>query len=152
MRNLENPLSELYAYVADAKKINETVSSVNIGWHIEHALLVIIKIIESVIKSDPDKYKWKFNVSRTIVFTLNKIPRGRGIAPDIVKPKQKEPVDFDALFAKTRMSIAELQKADPKQYFLHPVFGNLHKENTFIMLDIHTRHHIHIIKDIISSE
>ncbi|MFN5814184.1 MAG: hypothetical protein ACK46B_08700, partial [Bacteroidota bacterium] len=82
MRNLETPLSELYAYVADAENINETVSSVNIGWHIEHTLLVIIKIIESVIKSDPGKYKWKFNISRTIVFMLNKIPRGKGIAPD----------------------------------------------------------------------
>ena len=152
MRNLETPLSELYAYVADAENINETVSSVNIGWHIEHTLLVIIKIIESVIKSDPGKYKWKFNISRTIVFTLNKIPRGKGIAPDIVKPKQKEPVDYDSLFAKTKMSIEELQKADPNQYFLHPVFGNLHKKNTFIMLDIHTRHHIHIINDILSSK
>jgi hypothetical protein len=151
MRNLEKPLSELYAFIADAEKMNPAVSSVNVGWHIEHSLLVIIKIIETVCKSNPAQYKWKFSFVRTIVFFQNKFPRGKGNAPDIVKPIQIEETDFDALFAKARQSIEALKNVHPNQFFLHPIFGNLNKNNTFIMLDIHTHHHIHIIRDIIRS-
>lgn len=149
MRNLEIPLSELYKYIDNAEKMHKNISSVNVGWHIEHSLLVIQKISESVMKSDPNKYTWKWNASRCLVFTLNKFPRGKGKAPDIVKPTQTEKTDFDASFSKTRGIIDELKKTSANQYFLHPVFGNLNKKNTFIMLDIHTWHHINIIKDIL---
>jgi hypothetical protein len=150
MRNLEIPLSELYSYINDAEKRSEDISSVNVGWHIEHSLLVIQKISESVIKSDQNKYKWKFSLPRLLVFPLNKFPRGKGKAPDIVIPTQKEKTDFDLLFSKTRSIIEELKKTKPNQYFIHPIFGMLNKKHTFIMLDIHTKHHIHIIKDILS--
>lgn len=151
MRNLEYPLSELYTYIPHSDKINKSISEVDVGWHIEHSLLVIIKIIETVCKSDPAQYKWKFNFIRTIVFFQNKFPRGKGKAPDSVIPKQIEKTDFETLFAATREAIERLKKAERNQFFLHPVFGNLSKKNTFIMLDIHTRHHTQIIKDIISS-
>lgn len=151
MRNMESPLAELHKYIGHADQSNSSVSQVNVAWHIEHSLLVIIKIIETVCKSDPHKYKWKFNFTRFMVFFLNRFSRGKGNAPDVVKPTQKENTDFDALFNKARLAINDLKKADKNQFFLHPVFGNLSKKNTFIMLDIHTKHHIHIIKDIILS-
>jgi hypothetical protein len=148
MRNLEAPLSELYSYIEHAEKINQNVSSVNVGWHIEHSLLVIIKIIQSVSKSDPNNYKWKFSLPRAVVFTMNKFPRGKGKAPDIVKPKQLEKTDYDALFAEAKQALARLKNVDKDQFFLHHVFGNLNKKNTFIMLDIHTKHHLKIIREI----
>lgn len=151
MRNIENRLVELSKFITDAEKLNTKISSVNVGWHIEHSLLVIIKIIETVTKSDTTRYRWKFNLARAILFTLNRFPRGKGIAPDVVKPNQHEKTDFDLLFAQARQSIDALKNVDSNNYFLHPVFGNLNKKNTFIMLDIHTKHHILIINDIISS-
>ena len=74
MRNLEIPLAELYTYISQAEKLNNKISSVNIGWHIEHTLLVIQKISESVITSDEDMYKWKFNMPRLLVFQLSMFP------------------------------------------------------------------------------
>jgi hypothetical protein len=126
MRNIEKRLEKLYSFVEDAHKVNTSVSSVNVGWHIEHSLLVIIKMISALTASDPVQYKWKFNLARAIVFTINKFPRGKGKAPDAVNPKQTEKTDFDALFTKTREKIEELKKADPNN-------------------------HIQIIKDIFSS-
>jgi hypothetical protein len=151
MRNLEAPLSELYSYIEHSEKINQNVSSVNVGWHIEHSLLVIIKIIQSVSKSDPNNYKWKFSLPRAVLFTLNKFPRGKGKAPDVVKPKQLEKTDYDALFAEAKQALTRLKTVDKNQFFLHPVFGNLNRKNTFIMLDIHTKHHIQIIQEIIDA-
>ena len=151
MRNIENKLVELSKFITDAEKLNTKISSVDVGWHIAHSLLVIIKIIETVTKSDPDLYKWKFNFARAIVFTLNRFPRGKSIAPKIVEPNQHEKTDFESLFTEARKSIDALKNADSNNYFRHPVLGNLNKKNTFIMLDIHTKHHILIINDIISS-
>ena len=48
MRNLEPSLEKLYSYIPQADKLNSGVSSVNIGWHIEHSLLVISRIIDTV--------------------------------------------------------------------------------------------------------
>lgn len=149
MRNIEKHLDELYNYVEQEHQVNTAVSSVNVGWHIEHSSLVIIKIVESISKSNPKKYKWKFNIKRSFVFFLEKFPRGKAKAPDIVMPKQIEKTDFPALLIKTKEAIKKLDQVGHNQYFLHHVFGDLNKKNTFIMLDIHTKHHLAIVKDII---
>ena len=150
MKNLEPSLEKLYSYIPEADILNSAVSSVNVGWHIEHSLLVISKIIETVVNSDPAKYERKFDFRRSFVFFLGKFPRGKAKAPDIVIPVQNGHPDFDALFATTRAAILQLQNASKNQYFVHPIFGKLNKKDTFTMLDIHTKHHLLIIKDIIS--
>lgn len=150
MRNLEPSLEKLYNCIPQADKLNSGVSSVNIGWHIEHSLLVISRIIDTVTNSDPNKYEYKFDFKRTVVFLLGKFPRGKATAPEIVIPKQNEPINYDTLFASTRAAIQVLKNAQPNQYFTHPIFGKLNKKHTFVMLDIHTKHHLKIIEDIIS--
>ena len=149
MRNIEKHLDELYNYVEQEHQLNTTVSSVNVGWHIEHTSLVIIKITESVSKSNPQKYKWNFSLIRLLIFFINKFPRGKAKAPDIVKPNQIDKTNFTQLLIQTKDALQRLKQADPNQYFRHPIFGDLNKKNTFIMLDIHTRHHLQIVKDII---
>jgi len=150
MRNLEPSLDKLYSFISQADKQNDAVSSVNIGWHIEHSLLVISRIIETVVNSNPEKYEWKFDFKRSFVFLLGKFPRGKAKAPEIVIPKQNEQPNYDVLFASTREAIKNLASAKPNQYFTHPIFGKLNKRHTFVMLDIHTKHHLKIIEDIIS--
>ena len=150
MRNPERPVAELYTCIPDSEKLNPAVSTVNTGWHIAHSLLVIIKITEALAHSDPAEYTWKFNLPRVLAFTLNRFPRGRGKAPNSVKPELSRSTDFEALFTQARDAIEKLKNMHPDQHFVHPAFGTLNKKNTFIMLDIHTRHHLGIIKDIVS--
>lgn len=150
MRNLEPSLEKLYSFIQHADQLNSSISSVNVAWHIEHSLLVITKIIETVVNSNPDKYEWKFDIKRSYVFLVGKFPRGKANAPEIVIPKQLEQPNYDILFANTREAIKNLESANPNQYFTHPIFGKLNKRHTFIMLDIHTKHHLNIIEDIIS--
>jgi hypothetical protein len=150
MRNPEHPVAALHTYIPDAEKLNPAVSTVSTGWHIAHSLLVIIKITEALAHSDPAEYTWKFNLPRVLAFTLNRFPRGRGKAPSSVKPDFSQTPDFEALFAQALQAIETLKCLHPDQFFIHPVFGALNKKNTFIMLDIHTRHHLGIIRDIVS--
>lgn len=149
MRDLNHALSELGEYVAYAEKENESVSTVNIGWHIEHSLLVIVGMIDSLGRSDPDNYRWRFNRLRTVLFTSKRFPRGKGKAPDAVKPRQTEMTDYNTLFEKARQALERLRSAQPRQYFRHALFGDLDRKNSTTILEIHTRHHLMIIKDIL---
>jgi len=111
MRNLEPSLEKLYSFIEHADQLNSNISSVNVAWHIEHSLLVITKIIETVVKSDPTKYEWKFDLKRSFVFFIGKFPRGKAKAPEVVIPKQVEQPNYEVLFTNTRVAITQLQNA-----------------------------------------
>ena len=79
MHNLEKLIHELESKLPHSEKINPSVSRASVGWHIEHTLMATFQIVHAVENSNPEKYSWKFNPKRLLVFTINKIPRGKGI-------------------------------------------------------------------------
>jgi hypothetical protein len=150
MKKLSALINELETKIPHSEKIDTTVTGASVGWHIHHCLLVGLQIIQAVEKSNPENYRWKFNISRAFVYTLNKIPRGKGKAPESVIPKETIAADemksnFELL--KTRLSV--LDTLHPNSYFKHPYFGDLNLKATIKMLQIHTKHHIEIINDIV---
>jgi hypothetical protein len=126
------------------------ISSAKVGWHIQHSLLVINSIINGLKQSDPNTYIWKFNLNKTLIFSLGKIPRGKGKAPKVVQPK--ELITKDMLLEsveKAKNSVEALSSVHKNQYFLHPYFGHLNVKPTIKFLKIHTKHHLDIINDIV---
>jgi len=144
-------IQQLENYLVFLKTEKTSVSTANVGWHIQHSLLVIIKVIESIQQSDPLEYKWKFNVNRSIVFAMNGFPRGKAKAPKSVEPAEiitnESVIETLSIASK---SLSMLEECLPNQYFNHPFFGKLNVESTTKFLKIHTNHHIKIIKDIIT--
>jgi hypothetical protein len=151
MRSLYSLLDEIHSFIIHKDKIQPAVSSVSVGWHLEHILLVIVKTVEAVSKSNPNNYQRNFNFIRLILFTINRFPRGKGKAPAVVQPSLTVQSDLNALFDDAKNALEILKKTHPNQYYKHPVFGILNKKNTYIMTDIHIRHHLSIIRDIVSS-
>jgi len=80
-------LDQLASAIPQFERLNPSISNSNIGWHIEHALMVINGIVETTAKSDPNQFRWSFNYRRWWVMLLNKIPRGKAKAPKSVLPK-----------------------------------------------------------------
>jgi hypothetical protein len=150
MKKLELLIAELESKIPHSDKINLSVSSAPVGWHIEHTLMASLQIIGAVKKSNPADYEWKFNLSKIFVFTLNKIPRGKAKAPKSVMPVNE--INKDNLIKDTmalKEKIKELTGLHPNSFFVHPFFGKLNLKATIRMLRIHTQHHISIIDDII---
>ena len=150
MKKLIALIEELETKIPHSEKINKIISAGSVDWHIHHCLLVGLQIIQAVEKSDPETYSWKFNMRKTSVYTLNKIPRGRAKAPESVLPNEQMSagemkLTFELL--KTRLQV--LKTLHPDNYFKHPFFGNLNVKATIKMLKLHTKHHIGIINDII---
>lgn len=151
MKSIPHILSELEGKLSYNDFINPTISVSSVGWHIDHSLMVINQIVKSVNLSDPKEYEWKFNSKRFIVFTLNKIPRGKAKAPKGVIPVEEFNADsVNEKFIMARENIELLKGLPPNKFFVHPFFGKLNVKHTYKMIQLHTNHHLHIINDIIA--
>jgi hypothetical protein len=150
MQKLLRLVDELETYIPMFEHNKDSISDVNIGWHIEHACLVIIKITDTIKQSNPADYKSKFSFAKWFVFLTEKFPRGRAQAPNSVLPNEKiDPIHLIESIKKVKQAISALKECQKNQYFKHPIFGNLKVSKTLHFLAIHTKHHIRIIQDIL---
>lgn len=149
MNQLQKYLNELETKISKHDIYNPDISKSNIGWHIEHILLTINRIIEDIQKSNPKNYKWSFKLSKFLVFSMNKIPRGRAKSPKIVTPKTYDEVTLNDHLKVTQLNIEQLKNLSADKYFNHPFFGNLKLKKTLKFIEIHTNHHLKIINDIL---
>lgn len=153
MQTLEKLIAQLELAIPNFEKMNPAISKSNIGWHIDHALMVLIGIIDTTSKSDPVAYKWEFNFRRLVVMGRRKIPRGKAKAPKSVQPKgdyTKE--SLKEKIAKAKSKLEELKLLPSNKYFAHPGLGNMKLKQTIKFLEIHTGHHVSIIEEIEESE
>lgn len=147
---LSELLFSVSKHIPNHEKVNTEVSKVTIGWHIEHVFLVVEKVTESIKVADPEKYKRKFNLLRSVVFALKKIPRGKGKSPKAVLPKTYDSGILTTHFTKVKSTLKDLETIPEENYFKHPVFGHLKLLKTITFLELHTKHHLKIIEDILS--
>ena len=150
MEKLQQLLAKLESNITNASITNTTISQASVGWHIEHILLVIDKVIENLEKSNPADYKSKFSFWKFVIFITKKIPRGKVKAPKHVQPiNYLTPEAMIQHVQLTHESINKLSLLQPNNYFDHPIFGKLNVKETTPFLNIHTQHHLNIINDII---
>lgn len=152
MEELKEQLIELEYQIENYEKLNPIVSKATVGWHIEHSLLVMNLTIKSIEKSNPENYKKSFNFKRFVVFTINKIPRGKVRAPKAVEPNDDFTIDsLKEHIKNSNDNLEKLNSLSPNKYFDHPFMGHLKLKKTIRFIKLHTQHHINIIKDIINS-
>ncbi|CAN5255857.1 hypothetical protein BH09BAC2_BH09BAC2_00260 [soil metagenome] len=143
-------ITELEQQIEYCEIKNSKASAGSVGWHIEHCLLVINQVVAAIEKSDPKDYKPKTTFFKLLIFTLNKIPKGKVKAPKRVQPAD-ELISSDQLknhLHETNLNLNKLNLLTNDQFFDHPFFGNLNLPATRKFLKIHTNHHLQIIKDI----
>ena len=143
-------IKELESYIAVKDKRNDVVSKSDVAWQIDHSLKVLNLVSDSIINSNPEDYKWRFNKWRLLFFTLGYIPRGKGRAPKIVKPP--EIISLDDLKAQLQLAYKNVDGLKPlhkNANFTHFIFGQLNRDKTIQFLKLHTNHHLKIIRDIL---
>jgi len=107
-------------------------------------------VCKSIQASDPNKYDAKFNLSRNILLTLGRFPRGKAKAPKATLPSRtitKE--SLTKQLEEVRAEIPKIQSLSPNAYFYHPLFKKLNLKRTKRFLEVHTHHHVRIIQDIL---
>jgi len=146
---LISQIAELEKYIENHSEVNLEVSSAPVGWHIEHSLMVISGITYQILKSDPKNYKWQFSLSKIIIFLTNKMPRGKVKAPSQVDPKNYTLDAIQDFLIKAKASPLKYAEMEKNKFFLHPYLGNIKSNGGLKLLEIHTRHHLDIIHDIL---
>ncbi|TBN03312.1 DUF1569 domain-containing protein [Hyunsoonleella flava] len=148
---LKRLLSEIEGYISNKDLNNSSVSKATIGWQLDHSLKVFNAVCEWTINSNPKDYEPKFNFWRTVLFPINYIPRGRVKAPRIVQPP--ETILDEDLYAQlhaAKTNLDALLKSPETVYFKHFIFGKLSKKQTLKFLQMHTHHHLKIVRDILA--
>jgi hypothetical protein len=150
MKSLAALINELENKLPFIVQKKEAVSQVTVGWHLEHSLLALIKMITAVEHSNPADYKGKFNLKRSIVLVLGKIPRGKAKVPDSVKPAgETNMANIKGLLEKAKQKAELFETLSGDKFFTHPVFGDVQVKQARRIIAIHTHHHLKIINDII---
>jgi hypothetical protein len=150
MQNLVTLLQEIETKIESRESINTSVSKSDVAWHLDHSLKVIIGVINTLKKTNPEKYQWKFNFKRTVVLALNNFPRGKAKAPETVVSKGLVTIeDLKSQIELVKQQINNLNSLHPKNNFIHPYFGMLNLKQTIHFLCIHTNHHLKIVNDIL---
>lgn len=148
MQPLTKQIFELERVIPALKTLNQAVSQVPVGWHIDHALLVISAIVARLKTSDPSTYRWRFNPTRLVVMATGRFPRGRAKSPEAVMPDVYDAASLSARLQAVREDMQQLNTIHPGHYFEHPYFGQLQLKAARKFLVIHTNHHLRIIRDI----
>jgi len=128
------------------------VSAKGIDWHINHSFKVISIVIKALKKSDPSTFRRKYNLLRSVIFVSGKIPRGKGKAPrSVLPPEVISKEDLFLQIKEARKQLTEMKDLHADSNFKHPYFGVLNLKMAQRFLDIHTNHHLKIIREILQS-
>lgn len=127
----------------------DAISSKGIDWHIDHSCRVILNVGQSLQSSKPEDYIQNVSPQIVALFKAGVIPRGTAQAPPFLMAEgdiSKE--ELERQLAKTKQCLAQIQRLSQRHHFVHPYFGMLNLEMALQFLDIHTKHHTKIMKDI----
>ncbi|WP_109616714.1 hypothetical protein [Sediminitomix flava] len=150
---LEKQLGEIYEYIPLMDTINTEVSEVNVAWHLDHTLKVVNKIYRALELSHPENYKSNFNLMRSFVFMTGKIPRGKAKSPQaVLPPSEINKEDLFTQFDSAKVFVEKIDELPPNSYFEHPVFNLLNRDQAKRFIEIHTNHHLAIVRDILEKE
>lgn len=136
--------------IKNRDQINKKVSAVDIAWHLDYLLKVVKSLHHSLEISDPNQYESEFNIRKIAVFVSGTIPRGVGKVRDLALPPEEIKTEDILRQSEEAKSILQNYNQLPvNAFFKHPVFGVLNRQQTKRLIEIHTNHHLKIIRDII---
>jgi len=141
-------VDELYLESNRAEKSSIEVSKANVGWHIAHSYLVIIKSCENLLSNTNRPSKNRKWFIQEVFFLLRKIPRNKIEAPDFVVPIDNSEKEIKRLYNKTITLIEQVERIK-NGYLSHPFLGPIKLQRVPLFLQIHTAHHLQIIREII---
>ena len=143
-------LTKVENYIPERDRKNPDVSKVDVAWQLDHILKTFNRITDVLSKSNPEDYSSSINAARTFALTGGYIPRGRAQSPDVVRPPEVIITeDIYKQLEEAKANILKLKTLNDKSNFDHPYFGQLNKAHAIRFIEVHTKHHLKIVEDIL---
>lgn len=90
---------------------------------------------------------------RQIILLTGIIPRGRGKSPNAATPnEQTTESELRELLAETNQSVQKAAESDCDCWWEHFAFGIMKRDAALKFVEIHNKHHLKIISDILSNK
>ena len=145
-------LNKLNNYIPRCSVKNEKVSKWSVGMQIEHCLLGTTGICSVIVNSKPYTGKIKKGFWRRLIFLTGIIPRGRGKSPNAVIPNdQISESELRELLAEASLSAQKAAESDCDCWWKHFAFGVMKRDEALKFVEIHNKHHLKLISDILSN-
>jgi hypothetical protein len=156
---MDKQLEEIERCIPCADVTDSNISLWSVGRQVEHILLTDKGILEHILAnytSPPESGKGTTWLGYLMLWT-GYIPRGKGKAPEQVVPQDISKKELKKLHAKVcRLYLEAYQKGtllDQSLFaFPHPYFGMLTVKQWFRFLEVHTHHHLKIIRELLHSK
>ncbi len=145
-------LRELQAQIPHHALLAPRVSASAIGWHIEHVALTVDVFLKGLGRTDQGPYHPRPDPRKLLALWIGWIPRGAVQSPASVRPSA--PPDEQALLEhveRTESALGHLPSIPAEAWVKHPVLGPLRRDAVARFIDVHTRHHLKIVRDIRAS-
>jgi hypothetical protein len=141
----------LVSWVGQRDCFHAPTSSWNVGQQIEHCCLVIGGVHEALAKSQPPAPRARISLVRRGVFLTGRIPRGRAKAPKSVHPAAvPDRAHLETCLERAREQVEAIRALGADAWFKHFVFDVLRRDEALRFLQIHTDHHLRIMRQIAS--
>ena len=151
MKKLISQLNEIENLKQFSDKSAPEISEASVGWHLEHSLIIISRILEGLKKSNPKEFKPHFSLPKLLVMTTGYIPRKKAKAPKFTIPTNENFLEnIDNYLNSVRENLQMIKNLPSQSYIEHPYFGHLDVKQTLKFLKIHTQHHLKIARDILA--
>ncbi len=145
-------LNKLNNYIPRCSVKNDKVSKWSVGMHMEHCLLGTTGICSALSNSKPYTGKIKKGFVRRLILLTGIIPRGRGKSPNAVIPNdQTTESGLRELLAEAGLSAQKAAESDCDCWWKHFAFGVMKRDEALEFVEIHNKHHLKIVSDILSN-
>lgn len=143
-------IEEVELNIKNRDRKNTAISQVDVAWQLDHILKVINRVSDTLLKSNPVDYKSNINAGRVFTLTGGYIPRGVAQSPKVVRPPEViSTKDLYAQIQEARDYIQQIKSLPKNANFTHFAFGQMDKGQTIRFLEVHTKHHLKIVRDIL---
>lgn len=142
-------LNQLDSYISKADQHNESVSKASVGWQIEHILLTYDVIIADLKREKDRPYNPRMGFWKLVVLSTGWFPRGKVRAPKLIRPADYDQASLTIHLKHVKNVASTLDALPANVFFKHPIFGDLNRDTAIKFLQIHTHHHLKIIRDIL---
>lgn len=156
LSRLASDLDEFHVFSDLAQQREERISAWSIGEHLDHMMKVDRSIFER-LESPLDKPLPPLSTVGHVVLWTGWIPRGKGKAPDFVRPEVLPAERLRAAIVETREVLARAagspeRLADPRRIAKHHIFGGMSAAQWLRFSVVHHHHHVKIIRDVLRAD
>ena len=132
----------------------ESVSQWTVAQQLDHAVRVCASILGR-IDQPGEIIEKKFHWIGRVILISGYIPRGKGKSPKAFLPVLCSREELRHSVAETRVLVDRVvagHASESKDRIVrHPLFGGLTAKEAFAFANVHTRHHLSIVRDILAA-